>query len=170
MTPGDLISIRIPGSPTLHVCMRRAGWKGKLAADKSQVWKQGDQTDGHRLLAHPPLMHNHLTNVFTFIAEVRSISKVRQHREEEARSGRGWEETGTLGRKPDTSCRAEQRAGLSSRELRDSVPTALAKEQSKTTPARVKDTSAPRGWEMAAKTSSHHYNHFFPSREAPAEP
>lgn len=112
--------------------MRRTGWKGKLAADKSQVWKQGDQTDGHHLLAHPPLMHNHLTNVFTVIAEVRSVSKVCQHREEEVRTGRGWEETETLGRKQDTGCRAERRAGVSSREWRESVPMALVKEQNNT--------------------------------------
>lgn len=61
------------------------------------MWKQGDQTDGHHLLAHPPLMHNHLNNVFTVIAEVRSIRKVCQHREEEAGLGeaekrrRRWE-------------------------------------------------------------------------------
>lgn len=79
------------------------------------MWKLGDQTDGHHLFVHPLFTNNHLINIFTFIAVVRSMRRkqVRRHREEEART----EDAGPGGKEAQLQSSAEGRkTGVSSRE------------------------------------------------------
>lgn len=79
------------------------------------MWKLGEQTDVHHLFVHPLFPNNHLINVFTFIAPVRSMRRkqVRQHREEEART----KDAGPGGKEAQLQSSAKDRkTGVSSRE------------------------------------------------------